>query len=207
MRDKGKPGSRSNVRKKIPGKTENTHLKTGIARRGSNIPTGRLSKRPVTTPASKKKKAVIKRLHLRKGQYDKNKGRRIRRNAKISGSKTKHMIKTRVDSVKSIRAVAKPVRKTKIVRIMGEGQFTVNGRTLKELSKIDNSIVQLVSRERSDDTEFKHRLRQLNAIVEKKGRPLDPKEIIQSDIILPSVDLSIDEAKKLFRGEGVIPEI
>lgn len=206
MRDKGKPGSRSNVRKKIPGKVEKTHLKAGIARGGSNIPTGRLS-RPVTRPASKKKKAVIKRLHLRKGQHGKNKERRVRRAAKISSSKTKPMIKPRVGPVKSIRAVAKPVRKTKIVRIMGEGQFTVNGKTLKELSKIDNSIVQLVSRERSDDTEFKLRLRQLNAIVEKKGRPLDPKEIIQSDIILPSVDLSIDEAKKLFRGEGVIPEI
>jgi hypothetical protein len=207
MRDKGKPGSRSNVRKKIPGKAEKTHLRAGIARRGSNIPTGRLSKRPVTRPASKKKKAVIKRLHLRKGRYGKNKERGVRRAAKISATKTKPMAMARVGSVKSIRAVAKPVRKTKIVRIMGEGQFTVNGRTLKELSKIDNSIVQLVSRERSDDTEFKRRLRQLTAIVEKKGRPLDPKEIIQSDIILPSVDLSIDEAKKLFKGEGVIPDI
>jgi hypothetical protein len=42
--------------------------------------------------------------------------------------------------------------------------------------------------------------------VESNGQPLDPKEIIQSDIILPSTDLSIDEAKRLFKGEGVIPE-
>jgi hypothetical protein len=55
--------------------------------------------------------------------------------------------------------------------------------------------------------EFKKRLSELTYIVEKNGKPLDPKEIIQSDIILPSVDLSIDEAKKLFKGEGVIPEI
>jgi hypothetical protein len=39
------------------------------------------------------------------------------------------------------------------------------------------------------------------------GKPLNPKDIIQSDIILPSADLSIDDAKKLFKGEGVIPII
>jgi hypothetical protein len=95
----------------------------------------------------------------------------------------------------------------KIVRIMGHGQFTVDGRTLKKLNDLDNSIVELVSAERSDDTVFKKRLTELSNIVIENGRPLDPHEIIKSDIILPSADLSIDEAKKLFRGEGVIPEI
>lgn len=95
----------------------------------------------------------------------------------------------------------------KIVRIMGRGQFTVDGKTLKKLNDIDNAIVKLVSTERSDDFEFKKRLTELSDMVVKNGSPLDPHEIIKSDIILPSVDLSIDEAKRLFRGEGVIPEI
>jgi hypothetical protein len=207
MRDKEESGSRSRVGKKNPVKAKKTGLKAGIAKSGSNIPARRLSKRPLTRLASKKKKAGIKRLHLRKSQYSKSKKRRLPKAAKIYANKKKPAIKVRAGSDKLIRGVAKPVHKARIVRIMGEGQFTVDSRTLKELSKIDNSIVQLVSRERSDDSEFKQRLRQLTAIVEKKGRPLDPKEIIQSDIILPSVDLSIDEAKKLFKGEGVIPEI
>jgi hypothetical protein len=97
--------------------------------------------------------------------------------------------------------------KYRIVRIMGQGQFTVDNSTLRRLSEVDDSIVQLVSIERSDDTEFRNRLTELTNIVETKGKRLDPKEIIQSDIILPSTDLSVDEAKKLFRGEGVIPEI
>ena len=90
---------------------------------------------------------------------------------------------------------------------MGEGQFTVDNKTLKKLNEIDNSIVQLVSNERSDDMEFRNRLTELTKIVEKNGKPLGSKEIIQSDIILPSTDLSIDEAKKLFKNDGVIPEI
>ena len=95
----------------------------------------------------------------------------------------------------------------KIVRIMGHGQFTVDSRTLKRLNDIDNAIVELVGAGRSDDTEFKKRLTELSNMVVQNGKPLDPHEIIKSDIILPSADLSIDEAKKLFQGEGVIPEI
>jgi PspAA-like protein len=95
----------------------------------------------------------------------------------------------------------------KIVRIMGHGQFIVDGKTLKKLNDIDNAMVKMVSTERPDDTEFKKKLTELSEIVIKNGRPLDPREIIRSDIILPSVDLSIDEAKRLFTGEGVIPEI
>lgn len=95
----------------------------------------------------------------------------------------------------------------KIVRIMGHGQFTVDNRTLKKLNDIDNAIVELVSVARSDDTEFKKRLIELSNMVVQNGKPLDPHEIIKSDIILPSADLSIDEAKRLFQGEGVIPEI
>jgi hypothetical protein len=95
----------------------------------------------------------------------------------------------------------------KIVRIMGHGQFTVDSKTLKKLNDIDTAIVKLVSTERSDDFEFKRRLAELSDTVVRNGKPLDPREIIKSDIILPSADLSIDEAKRLFRGEGVIPEI
>lgn len=103
------------------------------------------------------------------------------------------------------RSAAAP--RNKVVRIMGHGQFTVDSRTLKKLNDIDNAIVELVSTERSDDAEFKKRLIELSNLVVENGRPLDPHEIIRSDIILPSADLSIDEAKNLFRGEGVIPEI
>ena len=53
---------------------------------------------------------------------------------------------------------------------------------------------------------LRKRLTEFTDIVETNGEPLDPKEIIQSDIILPSPDLSIEEAKRLFKGDGVVPE-
>jgi hypothetical protein len=89
---------------------------------------------------------------------------------------------------------------------MGQGQFMIDNKILKKLNQIDNSIVQLVSNDRTDNTEFKKRLTELTDIVEKNSKQLDPKEIVQSDIILPSTDLSIEEAKRLFQGEGLVPE-
>ncbi len=126
--------------------------------------------------------------------------------AKRGASARKPVIEVRKKAVIG-RAKAKSVASKKIVRIMGHGQYSVDGKTLKKLSDIDNAIVKLVSTERSDDAEFKKKLTELSDIVIKNGKSLDPREIIRSDIILPSADLSIDEAKKLFRGEGVIPVI
>jgi hypothetical protein len=136
---------------------------------------------------------------------------KLKSKGKLRGKKATSTRKPATKSRKKATAVrgkaASGVGSKKIVRIMGRGQFTVDGKTLKKLNDIDNAIVKLVSTERSDDFEFKKRLTELSDMVVKNGSPLDPHEIIKSDIILPSVDLSIDEAKRLFRGEGVIPEI
>jgi hypothetical protein len=102
----------------------------------------------------------------------------------------------------------KSLQKNRIVRIMGQGQFLVNNQILKKLNQIDSQLVKLVSDERfPDHAEFRKLLLELTQIVQGNGKPLDPREIIQSDIILPSTDLSIEEAKKLFIGQGVVPEV
>ncbi|MEO9362521.1 MAG: hypothetical protein ABI348_01350 [Nitrososphaera sp.] len=94
----------------------------------------------------------------------------------------------------------------KVVRIMGHGQFTVDARTLKRLNDIDTALVEMVASEKADDAEFKKKLAELNQVTIKHGKVVEPGEIVRSDIILPSADLPVDEAKKLFVGEGVIPE-
>ena len=147
------------------------------------------------------------RLAAIKSQFTVNKNKNKNKNNKKMATKAlTHLSKVTRDKAKAVKKV-RMARRTRIVRIMGHGQFTVDNKTLRELSRVDSSIVQLVSTDRPDDTEFKKRLSQLTKIVEMTGKPLSPKEIIQSDIILPSVDLSIDEAKKLFKGEGVVPAI
>jgi hypothetical protein len=156
-------------------------------------------------------KSVKKGTRNTKGKLSSEKRKPSKNVIKPNQKKKKTATKLKISRIKSAAikttTVLKPVRKNKIVRIMGEGQFVIDNKTLKKLNDIDNSLVHLVSNDRSDDTEFKKRLVELVNIVEQNGKQLDSKQIIQSDIILPSADLSIDEAKKLFKGDGVIPEI
>ena len=94
-----------------------------------------------------------------------------------------------------------------IVRIMGQGQYKVNEETVKKINDIDNAIVQILQNaDRSDDQEFKTKIADLVQIIISKGQRLDDKEIVESDIIVPDSDISINEAKKVFEGEGIIPD-
>ena len=186
----------SRMANKVPVKAKKHSLRSVSKQRTRD--TGRaILKKSDTKVRPKRRIAGIK------SQFAENKNKN---NKKMATKLLTHPSKISRNKAKSVKKV-RMVRKSRIVRIMGQGQFTVDNKALRELSRIDNSIVQLVSNDRTDDTEFKKRLTQLTKIVEMTGKPLNPKEIIQSDIILPSVDLSIDEAKKLFKGEGVVPEI
>ena len=91
-----------------------------------------------------------------------------------------------------------------IIRIMGEGQYEVDSCLLDQLNVIDNRIVDHVSQGRQK--EFREELTKLISTVEKNGRPLDPKEIIKSDIIVPPKDLTFEEAKGVFKGDGLIED-
>ena len=91
-----------------------------------------------------------------------------------------------------------------IVRIMGEGQYKVSSSLLDELNTIDNMIVEHVAREAK--TEFREDLRKLIATVKEHGTPLDPSEIVESDIIVPPEDLTLEEAEEVFSGSGIIED-
>jgi hypothetical protein len=95
-----------------------------------------------------------------------------------------------------------------IVRIMGQGQFRINGDTVKTINEIDDAIVQILQNEsKADDQEYRTKVAEIVQTIKSKGQKLQDKELIESDIIVPDTDISIDEAKKVFQGEGIIPEI
>ena len=91
-----------------------------------------------------------------------------------------------------------------IVRILGEGQFKLDGKLIDRLNKIDNEIVDHVAK--GNQVEFRKDLYNLISTVKEQGEPLDPVDIIQSDLIIPPEDLSIEEARKIFSGQGVIKD-
>jgi len=89
-----------------------------------------------------------------------------------------------------------------IIRILGIGQFKLDDRHIDSLNKIDNQIVEHVSKGR--DKEFRKDLDRIISMIQENGEPIDPAEIISSDIIVPPEDMTLDEAKQVFSGEGLI---
>lgn len=82
-----------------------------------------------------------------------------------------------------------------IVRILSEGQYRVDGTTLEEIKKLDDQLMEALS---AEEAERFHRLLQETADVVRRGVPLDPAHLVESDLILPAADTTLDEAKKLF---------
>lgn len=89
-----------------------------------------------------------------------------------------------------------------IIRIMGEGQFLLDEAHLEKVNAIDNEIVEHVSK--NDAIGYKRDLKRLISTVREFSKPLDPSEIAASDIIIPPPDMSFEEARRVFSGEGLI---
>ena len=86
---------------------------------------------------------------------------------------------------------------------MTEGQFRFPSALVDDLNDIDHAIVDLVADD--NEKEFRALFGKMLAIVREKGTPLPVDEIEESDAIIPEPDITLEEAKELFVGTGVVP--
>lgn len=91
-----------------------------------------------------------------------------------------------------------------IVRIASEGQYRLSSAHLDRLNELDNQIVELVAV--GDEEGFRQHFERMLAFVRENGAPLAPNELASSDVILPPPDITLPEARRLFQGEGLVPE-
>lgn len=91
-----------------------------------------------------------------------------------------------------------------IVRVMGHGQYKVDNRTAKLIIKKDLELVKIIQTHEQAEREYARSVAEVESLVKKSGIPLDYKEIVQSDIIVPAAEVTIDDTKNLFRGVGFI---
>jgi hypothetical protein len=91
-----------------------------------------------------------------------------------------------------------------IVRISGEGQFRLPDSDAERLNELDNRAVSAV--EQGDETGFRELWSQMLELVASDGNSLDDDELTESDVILPPRDVTFEEAKGEFTGEGLIPD-
>lgn len=90
-----------------------------------------------------------------------------------------------------------------IIRISTEGQYNLPGSFVDQLNEIDNQLVEAV--EASDQSGYDGLLKQMLALVREHGSQLPVDELVESDVILPAPDTTLQEAQVLFVGEGLLP--
>jgi hypothetical protein len=91
-----------------------------------------------------------------------------------------------------------------IVRISGEGQFELPDEHAERLNELDNRAVSAV--EQGDETGFRELWSQMLELVSTNASPLANEELVESAVILPPRDITFEEAKGEFSGDGLIPD-
>ncbi len=90
-----------------------------------------------------------------------------------------------------------------IIRIATEGQYQLPDGDLQALNKLDNEAV--AACEDDDEERFHGAFTRLLEFVRTNGTPVEADHLGGSDLILPPPDVSLEEAREEFTGEGLIP--
>ena len=90
-----------------------------------------------------------------------------------------------------------------IIRILTEGQYNLSGQFLDNLNDLDNKLVDIVAQE--DRERFGSALKEMLDLVRVNGEPVPIDELVESDLVLPDPDITLEEAEELFIGEGLVP--
>ena len=87
-----------------------------------------------------------------------------------------------------------------IVRILGEGQYTVPEEKRAALAKLDDAIAEAV--DHGDEDRFAEALAALAAEVRSSGKALADDAFAPSDLVVPFADATLDETKALLADHG-----
>ena len=91
-----------------------------------------------------------------------------------------------------------------IIRIRTEGQYNLSGQFLDDLNDLDNKLVDIIAQEDRDG--FETALKEMLDLVRNNGEAVPIDELVESDVVLPEPDLTLEEAEELFVGEGLVPD-
>ena len=92
-----------------------------------------------------------------------------------------------------------------IVRILNEGQWQLSDEAVRGPSALDDAVEEAVSTGNQD--ELAEALQSLLEQVRSSGTPVPDDELLDSDLILPAADATLEEVQELLSGsdEGLVP--
>jgi hypothetical protein len=92
-----------------------------------------------------------------------------------------------------------------IVRVMGEGQFRLEGDAVGRLNELDDRAQEAL--ERDDESELDRYLEEMASLVKRDGERLPDDDLSPSEAIVPPSDMTLAETKKFFSEQGLIPDV
>lgn len=92
-----------------------------------------------------------------------------------------------------------------IARLMGEGQYRIDDGLRGELDELDTRAVSAL--ESDDESALDGLLDEMWQLVRDRGEQLPDDDLSPSDLIIPPSDLTLEETRKLFSEEGLIPDL
>jgi hypothetical protein len=92
-----------------------------------------------------------------------------------------------------------------IVRLMGEGQFRADDDLRSRLDELDGAAQ--AAADSDDEPELDRVLDEMWQLVQSSGERLADDDLSASDVVIPPSDLTLEETKRLFSDEGLIPDL
>ena len=91
-----------------------------------------------------------------------------------------------------------------IVRILGEGQWDLPEAHLEALNALDASVEQAI--DAGDADTFSRGLVALLDVVRQQGTRLEDDSLVESELILPMSDATLEEVRAMLTEEGLVPD-
>jgi hypothetical protein len=92
-----------------------------------------------------------------------------------------------------------------IVRLMNEGQYRIDESLRERLNEIDERAAQAL--EDANEDELDTLLQRMWDLVQTDGERVPDDELVPSDLVIPPSDLTLEETRKLFSDDGLIPDL
>jgi PspA-Associated protein len=92
-----------------------------------------------------------------------------------------------------------------IARLMGEGQYRIDDGLRDRLNELDDRAVSAIDAE--DEPTLDAVLDDMWGLVREQGERLPDDDLSPSDVVIPPSDLTLEETRKLFSEEGLVPDL
>jgi PspA-Associated protein len=92
-----------------------------------------------------------------------------------------------------------------IVRLLGEGQFQADDDLRVQLDELDDRAQ--AAADADDEPELDRALDEMWQLVQSRGERLADDDLSASDVVIPPSDLTLEETKRLFSDQGLIPDL